>query len=154
MLEPDSGETFSAFWNDPDSCIRKFSIHRKRLVAFSIKCLNQPSLQGPSPACITDQRLNMVAWNRAASLIYGNYEKMSARERNTVWRTFTSPYVRQLLQDNWEAHARHRLAHFRASCGKFAGDPWWMELAGTSSAAAEISWIFLFINSLDDRKKK
>lgn len=37
-------------------------------------------------------------------------------------------YVRELLQDNWEKHARHRLAHFRASYGKFAGDPWWMEL--------------------------
>jgi hypothetical protein len=27
-------------------------------------------------------------------------------------------------------HARHRLAHFRASYGRFAGDPWWMELIG------------------------
>lgn len=85
-------------------------------------------LQGTSLAYVTDQRLNIVAWNRAASLIYGNYEAMSTRERNTVWRTFTSPYVRQLLQENWEAHARHRLAQFRISYGKFAGDPWWMEI--------------------------
>jgi hypothetical protein len=85
-------------------------------------------LQGTAPAYVTDQRLNIVAWNRAASIIYGNYEGMSTRERNTVWRTFISPYVRQLLQENWEIHARHRLAHFRASYGKFAGDPWWMEL--------------------------
>jgi transcriptional regulator with XRE-family HTH domain len=85
-------------------------------------------LQGTSPAYVTDQRLNIVAWNKAASLIYGNYESMSTRERNTVWRTFNSPYVRQLLQENWEAHARDRLAHFRASYGKFAGDPWWMEI--------------------------
>ncbi|GIP26997.1 transcriptional regulator [Paenibacillus sp. J23TS9] len=85
-------------------------------------------LQGTSPAYVTDQRLNIVAWNRAASLIYGNYEAMSIRERNTVWRTFTSTYVRQLLQENWEAHARHRLAQFRTSYGKFAGDPWWMEI--------------------------
>lgn len=85
-------------------------------------------LQGTSPAYVTDQRLNIVAWNRAASLIYGSYEDMSAHERNTVWRTFTSPYVRQLLQENWEKHARHRLAHFRASYGKYAGDPWWVEL--------------------------
>jgi len=85
-------------------------------------------LQGTSPAYVTDQRLNIVGWNRAASLIYGNYEGMSTRERNTVWRTFLSPYVRQLLQDNWESHARHRLARFRAGYGKFAGDPWWMDL--------------------------
>jgi hypothetical protein len=86
--------------------------------------------QGTSPAFVTDQRLNVVAWNKAASMIYGNYETMSTRERNTVWRTFTSPYVRQLLQETWETHARHRLAQFRASYGKFAGDPWWMELIG------------------------
>jgi hypothetical protein len=61
---------------------------------------------------------------------------MSARERNTVWRTFTSPDVRQLLQENWETHARHRLAQFRACYGKFAGDPWWMELIGDLNRAS------------------
>jgi hypothetical protein len=85
-------------------------------------------LQGISPAFITDQRLNIVAWNKVASMIYGKYETMSTRERNTVWRTFTSPYVRQVLQETWETQARHRLAQFRASYGKFVGDPWWMEL--------------------------
>jgi transcriptional regulator with XRE-family HTH domain len=93
--------------------------------------------QGTSPAFVTDQRLNVVAWNKAASMIYGNYETMSTRERNTVWRTFTSPYVRQLLQETWETHARHRLAQFRASYGKFAGDPWWMELIGELNQVSE-----------------
>jgi transcriptional regulator with XRE-family HTH domain len=94
-------------------------------------------LQGISPAFITDQRLNIVAWNKIASMIYGNYEDMSPRERNSVWRTFTSPYVRQLLQENWETHARHRLAQFRANYGKFAGDPWWMELIGELNQVSE-----------------
>lgn len=93
--------------------------------------------QGASPAYVTDQRLNIVAWNPIASLIYGDYGRMSARERNTVWRTFTSPYVRQVLQETWETHARHRLAHFRANYGKFAGDPWWMELIQELSLASE-----------------
>jgi transcriptional regulator with XRE-family HTH domain len=85
-------------------------------------------LQRTSPAYVVDQRLTIVAWNKAASLIYGDYGSMSMRERNTVWRTFTSPYVREMLQENWESHARHRLAHFRAHYGKFAGALWWMEL--------------------------
>ncbi|GIO31876.1 hypothetical protein J2TS6_30170 [Paenibacillus albilobatus] len=72
-------------------------------------------LQGTSPAYVTDQRLNIVAWNRIASMLYGGYETMSARERNSVWRTFTSPDVRELLREHWESHARHRLAQFRAS---------------------------------------
>ncbi|NOU90330.1 helix-turn-helix domain-containing protein [Paenibacillus sp. LMG 31460] len=94
-------------------------------------------LQGTSPAIVTDQRLNVVAWNKVASMIYGNYEDMSTRERNSVWRTFTSPYVRQLLQETWETHARHRLAQFRANYGKFAGDPWWMELIDELNQASE-----------------
>ncbi|KRF03298.1 transcriptional regulator [Paenibacillus sp. Soil766] len=96
----------------------------------SLTLQNFLDLQGTSPAYVTDQRLNIVAWNKAANLIYGDYGAMSKLERNTVWRTFTSQYVRELLQGNWERHARHRLAHFRASYGKFAGDPWWMELIG------------------------
>ncbi|MBE1442406.1 helix-turn-helix transcriptional regulator [Paenibacillus sp. OAS669] len=85
-------------------------------------------LQGTSPAYVTDQRLNIVAWNRAACLVYGDYAAMSSRERNSVWRTFTSPYVRLMLQENWENHARHRLANFRALYGNFVGDPWWSGL--------------------------
>ncbi|WP_027088039.1 helix-turn-helix transcriptional regulator [Cohnella panacarvi] len=83
--------------------------------------------QGSSPAFITDQRLNVLAWNKITTLIYGDYGTMSAIDRNSVWRTFTSSYVRQLLRETWEAHARHRLAQFRANYAKFAGDPWWME---------------------------
>ncbi|WP_028549631.1 helix-turn-helix transcriptional regulator [Paenibacillus sp. UNC451MF] len=99
-------------------------------------------LQGTSPAYVTDQRMNIVAWNKAACLVYGDYEAMSARERNTVWRTFTSPYVRQLLKEHWENHARHRLANFRAKYGNFVGDPWWGELIEElNQASAEFrSW--------------
>ncbi|MWC30511.1 helix-turn-helix transcriptional regulator [Paenibacillus sp. MMS18-CY102] len=84
--------------------------------------------QGNSPAYVLDQRLNIVAWNKAANLIYGDYEPMSYLERNTLWRTFVSPFSRELLQENWEMHARHRLAQFRANYGKLVGDPSFVEL--------------------------
>jgi len=87
-------------------------------------------LQGTSPAYLCDLRLNVIAWNRAAHLVYGDYSHMTMRERNSVWRTFTSPYVRQLLGQHWERHARHRLAQFRASYAKFAGDAWWLAFIG------------------------
>ncbi|WP_445293271.1 helix-turn-helix transcriptional regulator [Cohnella sp. 56] len=86
------------------------------------------SQQEPSPAMVTDQRLDIVAWNRSACLIYGDYAAMSARDRNSLWRTFTSPYIRDLLRDGWEPHARHRLAQFRAGYARFAGDPWWVTM--------------------------
>ena len=46
------------------------------------------------------------------------------RDRNTVWRAFTSPYMKQLL-DDWVGHAQKRLAQFRASYSHLYNDPWW-----------------------------
>ncbi|EFM12293.1 helix-turn-helix domain protein [Paenibacillus curdlanolyticus YK9] len=94
----------------------------------------QPTLQcfldqqGNSPAYVMDQRLSIVAWNKAANLIYGDYERMSPLERNTLWRSFAMPSTRELLRENWERHARHRLAQFRGNYGKFVGDSLSMEL--------------------------
>lgn len=85
-------------------------------------------LQKMIPAYITDQRLNIVAWNKASCYVLGNFDEMSDRERNTVWRAFTCPLVRQMLQDHWEDYARRRLAQFRAKYARFAGDPWWVEI--------------------------
>lgn len=84
--------------------------------------------QGDSPAFVTNSRWDIVAWNRAACFVFGDYGKMTAREKNSVWRMYTSSYVRQLLQDEWEHNARRRLAQFRAGYGKFVGDPWWSEM--------------------------
>ncbi|QHT63940.1 helix-turn-helix domain-containing protein [Paenibacillus lycopersici] len=93
--------------------------------------------QGTSPALVTDQQLNIVAWNQASNLIYGDYEMLSVRDRNSLWRTFTSPVIRRLLQEKWEAHARHRLAQFRANYGKFTGDPQWIALIEELSGISE-----------------
>ncbi|KIL40945.1 transcriptional regulator [Gordoniibacillus kamchatkensis] len=99
---------------------------------------NVLDLLGTAPALVTDVRLNVVAWNKAAALVFGDYGSMPEKEKNTVWRTFTSPFIRELLQDYWEAHARRRLAQFRAGYGRFVGDPWWTELiAGLHEASAE-----------------
>ena len=77
---------------------------------------------GASPAYVTGQRWDIVAWNKAACVVFGDYRQMTKRECNIVWRTFTSPTYRQLLVD-WEGLAQHILARFRASCRRFFGDP-------------------------------
>lgn len=89
-----------------------------------------------SPAIVTDARWNVVAWNLAACAVVGDYRVMEEQERNMVWRAFTSPYLRQLLRDKWEDHAKMRLAQFRASYGSYAGDPWWEEFIARLSAAS------------------
>jgi transcriptional regulator with XRE-family HTH domain len=81
-------------------------------------------LQGSNPAYVTNLKWDIVAWNQAACVVFGDYEHMSVRERNTVWRAFTSPYIKQLL-DDWDGHAQKRLAQFRASYSRYNDDPWW-----------------------------
>jgi hypothetical protein len=85
-------------------------------------------LQGNSPAYVMDRKLNVVGWNKAAALIYGDYASMSERERNSLWRTFASPYVRRMLREHWESHARHRLATFRSHYANDPGDSWWTSM--------------------------
>jgi len=78
-----------------------------------------------SPAIVCDGRWNVIGWNLSACAVVGDYRVMPLEERNMVWRAFTSPYLKQLLGSKWEEHALMRLAHFRASYGTYAGDPWW-----------------------------
>ena len=82
---------------------------------------------GISPAYVLGRRWDVIAWNEAACVVFGDYRLMTMRERNTVWRLFTSPNYRQCLVD-WEGHARRVLAQFRASCGRYPGDPQLTEL--------------------------
>ncbi len=83
--------------------------------------------QGLSPAFVLGRRWDVVAWNEAARVIFGDFGQMTTFERNSVWRLFTSPTHRHLLVD-WEGHARRVLAQFRASCGRYPGDPRLTEL--------------------------
>ncbi|WP_126603262.1 helix-turn-helix transcriptional regulator [Dictyobacter aurantiacus] len=77
------------------------------------------------PACVVDPRLNIVAWNKAFCVVFGDYAKMSERERNIIWRLFTLPSSQS--DEEWEAHTRAYLAQFRAEYGRFIKDPWWTQ---------------------------
>lgn len=68
--------------------------------------------QNPYPAYITDNQWNIVGWNKAATLVFGNYSLMTPLQRNSIWRAFTDPYMKELL-DNWEGHAKLRVSQLR-----------------------------------------
>jgi MmyB-like transcription regulator ligand binding domain/Helix-turn-helix domain len=78
---------------------------------------------GTIPACAVDARLNVVAWNAASCVVFGDYATRSGRERNLIWNLFTSP-LRQ-TNEEWEELERVYLAQFRAGYGRFINDPWW-----------------------------
>ena len=76
-----------------------------------------------SPSFIMDTRWNIIAWNKAASVVFVDYSKINAHERNMVWMMFTNSNYKQLFID-WEFHAQGMLARFRSTCGQFIEDPW------------------------------
>lgn len=80
-----------------------------------------------NPAYIIGKRWDILAWNRLACAVLGDFDSMSFEERNTVWRVFTNPEVKQQII-NWEQIAQHILAQFRLSCDRYAGEASFVEL--------------------------
>ena len=78
------------------------------------------------PSFIADQRWNVIAWNKAACILLGNFENMNARQRNVVWAMFTDDYFKRLY-NNWDMYAKSLLGRFRLTCGKYIEDPWFAE---------------------------
>ncbi len=92
-----------------------------------------PSLQhflnqfGTRPAFVSGRRWDILAWNDAGCAVFGDFRLRTPRERNTIWSIFTNPLSRQFVVD-WEEDARHLLAQFRSSCGRYPGDAQLTEL--------------------------
>lgn len=81
---------------------------------------------GICPAYVLDQCFNVLAWNRAASMIFGDFSKATGQDRNKIWTMFTKPSYRHLYI-NWEYHARLALAQFRAVYGLNIGNEWFSD---------------------------
>lgn len=95
----------------------------------------------PVPAHIRDRRWNVLAWNRAESLLV-DWHAHRPDERNIVWHHFTNPTFRRIMV-NWEREARGMLAEFRLESGQHAEDPWFASLIGQlreTSAEFRLWW--------------
>ena len=82
---------------------------------------------GTSPAYITGRRWDLLAWNRAACEIIGDFEALAPEQRNIMKFIFTNHDFRQRAIA-WEEIAQRALAQFRLSCGNAPGDPWFATL--------------------------
>lgn len=80
------------------------------------------------PAFVTSYQFDVLAWNQAACILFGDFAAMAARERNRMWDFFTSPECCRMLMD-WEEHALAMLAWFRSTSRRYLGDAKLTELA-------------------------
>ena len=68
------------------------------------------------------RRWDYLAWNRAASVLFGDFDAIPRPLRNHVWQTFMDPRRRELMPD-WERGSRLLVAKFRADSARHIGDP-------------------------------
>lgn len=90
----------------------------------------------PTPAYVLNPRWDLVAWNRGASDVFGDFNEVPEERRNIVWLTFTPSEFRKRMM-NWEPFAHCVLAHFRADSSAYTNDPEWSELTNSLLAQSE-----------------
>lgn len=75
------------------------------------------------PAYVMGRSWDLLAWNRAAGGLFGDFGTLPPQQRNLLWYTFTSAYARRLIVD-WEQRAQRLIAEFRLDCGELLAEPW------------------------------
>lgn len=81
----------------------------------------------PYPAWVYGERWDVVAWNRAAAVLYGDFGAMQGLERNMLVQMFLGPRMRRVLAD-FPRVARDIVAKVREVYARFVDDPWYTEV--------------------------
>jgi MmyB-like transcription regulator ligand binding domain len=71
----------------------------------------------PSPALIRSATWDVIAWNRAATVMLTDYGSLPPKQRNVLRFIFLDPVVRAAQYD-WESVARHVVAAFRVDAAR------------------------------------
>jgi transcriptional regulator with XRE-family HTH domain len=66
-----------------------------------------------SPALVRTAVWDIIAWNRAAATLFGDYGALAPHERNILRLLFTDPSAKTRILE-WEKEARNAVAGFRA----------------------------------------
>jgi hypothetical protein len=79
------------------------------------------------PAWVFGERWDILAWNRASSVIHGDLAGLQGIERNALYQLFLGDRMQAMLE-NWELHGRQCVAKLRAQYASRVDDPWFNEL--------------------------
>lgn len=79
------------------------------------------------PAYVIGRRWDILAWNRAAAVVFGDYARLQGDERNIMHMVFANAEHRQKVVD-WDILAPIALANFRMDSVAYAGDPDFLRL--------------------------
>ncbi|MFG6502283.1 helix-turn-helix transcriptional regulator [Microbacterium sp. P05] len=90
----------------------------------------------PLPAILQGPRMEVLAWNRAASILLTDFDAMPSSERNIARWLFLDPSTRTRYPD-WEEVASSTVAALRAARDPYAPDEILERLVGELSVASE-----------------
>jgi transcriptional regulator with XRE-family HTH domain len=88
------------------------------------------------PAYVTGRRSDILAWNRMASAVFGDWSALPPPERNWARLVFLSPAYRDLFVE-WEFKAHDVVGFLRMDAGCHPDDPRLSALVGELSVKSE-----------------
>ncbi|MBN0045362.1 helix-turn-helix domain-containing protein [Streptomyces actuosus] len=88
------------------------------------------------PAYVVGRRSEILAWNRMAAAVFGDWAQLPAEERNWARLVFLRPEYRDLFVD-WEQKAIDIVAVLRMDAGCYPDDPRLSALVGELSVKSE-----------------
>ncbi|MEU9132034.1 helix-turn-helix transcriptional regulator [Kitasatospora sp. NPDC048540] len=96
----------------------------------------------PLPAAVLNSRYDVLAHNRAYTVLAGDLDLVPFEDRNVLWMAFTdTPFARHLV--DLDAARRSVVARFRTAMAEHAADPGWKNLLARLAQAApefEAAW--------------
>jgi transcriptional regulator with XRE-family HTH domain len=88
------------------------------------------------PALLVGRRSDILAWNRMAAAVFGDWAELPAHERNWARLVFLRPEYHDLFVD-WEHKANNVVAQLRMDAGSHPDDPQLSALVGELSVKSE-----------------
>ena len=96
----------------------------------------------PNPAYATNAVWDVIGWNKAATCVFSDFERIEAERRNLLYLLFCDPDWRILFQD-WETISASAVAQFRAGTARLGSDARFRQLVSTlerDSASFRAHW--------------
>jgi transcriptional regulator with XRE-family HTH domain len=88
------------------------------------------------PAILVGRRSDLLAWNRMAAAVFGDWAELPTQEQNWARLVFLRPEYRDLFVD-WERKANDSVALLRMDAGSHPDDPRLSALVGELSVKSE-----------------
>ncbi|MFI9824616.1 helix-turn-helix transcriptional regulator [Streptomyces sp. NPDC052013] len=88
------------------------------------------------PAYVTGRRTDILAWNRMAAALFGDWGELPPQERNWARLVFLNPEYRERYVD-WDQKASDIVSFLRMDAGRYPDDPQLSTLVGELSMKSD-----------------